>query len=187
MANQGRSAGEIVRYLETDGPESSIYIVVNTLELLKKSGRVTPAGAAIGTVLNIKPVLQIQGGKLDAFKKVRGMNAAMHAIIAGCNIREKSLLECLRSPLFMAYHNGQPFHENHLRPCPMLENPEKLRKIVEETGAHSTDMQSPESADHLCAKCDTYAANWADTADKLWECSCKNKAAKKQSSIGMEL
>lgn len=96
------------------------------------------------------------------------------------NIREKTLLECLRSPMFMAYHDGQPFNDNHLRPCPMLENPEKLRQMVEKTGAKSTDMQSPESAEHLCAKCDAYAANWAPTAEKLWQCSCACKAAKKE-------
>ena len=56
---------------------------MNTLEHLKKSGRVTAAGAAIGTLLGIKPVLQIQGGKLDAYKKVRGMNAAMNAMLDG--------------------------------------------------------------------------------------------------------
>ena len=92
------------------------------------------------------------------------------------NIREKTLLECLQGPLFMAYHDGQPFNDNMLRPCPMLENPEKLRKIIAETGAHSTDMQSPESVEHLCAKCDAYAKNWVGTADRLWECSCKRKA-----------
>ena len=96
------------------------------------------------------------------------------------NIREKTLLECLQGPIFMAYHDAQPFNDNMLRPCPMLENPEKLRKIVAETGAHSTDMQSPESAEHLCAKCDAYAENWVDTANKLWECSCRRKAEKKQ-------
>ena len=96
------------------------------------------------------------------------------------NIREKTLLECLQGPIFMAYHDAQPFNDNMLRPCPMLENPEKLRKIVAETGAHSTDMQSPESAEHLCAKCDAYAENWVGTADKLWECSCKRKAERKQ-------
>lgn len=92
------------------------------------------------------------------------------------NIREKTLLECLQSPIFMAYHNGQPFNENHLRPCPMLENPELLRKMVEETGAHSTDLQSPESVEHLCDKCVSYAKNWTPTADRLWECShnCSN-------------
>lgn len=81
LADAGLSAGEIARILEQNGMDASIYIAVNTLELLKKSGRVTSAGAAIGTVLNIKPVLQIQGGKLDAYKKVRGMKAAMDAII----------------------------------------------------------------------------------------------------------
>ena len=86
------------------------------------------------------------------------------------NIREKRLLDCLRSPLFMAYHDGQPFNENMLRPCPMLENPEKLRAMVEKTGAHSTDLQSPESVEHLCGKCDAYAANWKGTADRLWNC-----------------
>ena len=80
------------------------------------------------------------------------------------NIREKTLLEVLQSPLFMAYHDGQPFNENHLRPCPMLENPEQLREMIAKTGAHSTDLQSPESAEHLCAKCDLYAMNWKPEA-----------------------
>lgn len=92
------------------------------------------------------------------------------------NIREKSLLDCLRGPIFMAYHDGQPFNENMLRPCPMLENPDKLREIVEQTGAHSTDLQSPESVEHLCGKCDKYAACWAKTADTLWEASKGEKA-----------
>lgn len=94
------------------------------------------------------------------------------------NIREKSLLECLRSPLFMAYHDGQPFNENHLRPCPMLENPEKLREIVNTTQAHSTDLQSPEDVEHLCSKCDQYAAHWKPDADKLWATSPRNKKNK---------
>ena len=84
------------------------------------------------------------------------------------NIREKTLLECLRSPLFQAYHDGQPFNENMMQPCPMLENPDKLRAMVEKTGAKSTDMQSPESAEHLCGKCDAYAACWEKKADELW-------------------
>ncbi len=87
------------------------------------------------------------------------------------NIREKTLLECLQSPIFMAYHDGQPFHGNHLRPCPMLENPDLLRQMVHKTGAHSTDLQSPESVDHLCDKCVSYARSWAPTAEKLWQCS----------------
>ena len=92
------------------------------------------------------------------------------------NIREKTLLECLQSPLFMAYHENQPFNENHLRPCPMLENPECLPKMVKETGAHSTDPQSPEDVQHLCDKCKPYAEAWTKMADKLWE---ERQAAKK--------
>ena len=84
------------------------------------------------------------------------------------NIREKSLLDCLRSPLFMAYHDGQPFNDNMLRPCPMLENPEKLREMISKTGAHSTDLQSPESVEHLCSKCDQYAVHWSAAANRLW-------------------
>lgn len=85
------------------------------------------------------------------------------------NIREKTLLEALRSPMMMAYHRNQPFNDNMLRPCPMLENPQKLREMVSTAGAHSTDLQSPESAEHLCSKCDHYAEHWKPVADKLWE------------------
>ena len=84
------------------------------------------------------------------------------------NIREKTLLEGLRSPIMMAYHDGQPFNENMLRPCPMLENPDKLRAMVVCTEAHSTDLQSPESVEHLCQKCDKYAENWKPEAERLW-------------------
>lgn len=87
---------------------------------------------------------------------------------SGANIRTHSLLEILKQPLFMAYRDNQPFNENHLRPCPMLENPEILQRIVRETGAKSTDLQSPETAEHLCTKCEEYARNWKPCADKLW-------------------
>ena len=92
------------------------------------------------------------------------------------NIREKSLLDCLRSPMFMAYHDGQPFHQNHLKPCPMLENPEKLPEMVARAGAKSTDLQSPESAEHLCAKCGGYAGAWDGTAERLWACGPHGRA-----------
>ena len=98
---------------------------------------------------------------------------------ADSNIREKSLLDIMRSPLFMAYHDGQPFNENMMQPCPMLENPEKLREMVEKSGAKSTDMQSPETADHLCSKCDSYAACWKPKADELWEARKAQKASGK--------
>ena len=95
------------------------------------------------------------------------------------NIREKTLLEALRSPMMMAYHDNQPFNKNMFQPCPMLENPDKLRKMVAGTDAHSTDLQSPETADHLCAKCDKYAEHWAPVAEELWKESQERKAKKK--------
>ena len=85
------------------------------------------------------------------------------------NIRKDTILEILKQPLFMAYHDNQPFNDNLLRPCPMLENPEILQRLVRETGAHSTDLQSPETAEHLCGKCIHYAREWAGTADELWK------------------
>ena len=91
---------------------------------------------------------------------------------SSANIKEKSLLECLKQPIFLAYREGQPFNQNHLRPCPMLENPQYLQKMVHETGAKSTDMQSPEDVEHLCGKCTVYAEEWKKTADDLWEKSC---------------
>ena len=85
------------------------------------------------------------------------------------NIKDKSILEMLQSPLFMAYHEGQPFNRNHLRPCPMLENPQLLRKMVKDTGAHQTNDESEESVDHLCSKCDDYAEKWAPVAEEIWK------------------
>ena len=95
---------------------------------------------------------------------------------SNCNIHDTSLLDAYKSPLFMAYHDNQPFNDNMLRPCPMLENPEFLRQLVKETKAESTDYQSFESVDHLCDKTVKYAENWKPTADKLWHgCSgCDN-------------
>ena len=81
LAAVGMDAAAIRKRLEETKFDSSIYITVETLKYLKKGGRVTPAGAALGTVLNLKPVLTIQGGKLDAFAKVRGMKAARKTMI----------------------------------------------------------------------------------------------------------
>ena len=88
LARQGKNGAEIREYLERDGGNSDIFIAVNTLDLLKKSGRVTAAGAALGSMLSIKPVLRIRSGKLDAYRKVRGMRSAMQAMIEG--LREDS-------------------------------------------------------------------------------------------------
>lgn len=68
------------------------------------------------------------------------------------NIREKTLLEAYQSPLFMAYHDNQPFNDNMLRPCPLLDNQGKLAEMVDQSGAHFTDLQNPEDVHDLCAK-----------------------------------
>ncbi|MBP5751007.1 MAG: radical SAM protein [Firmicutes bacterium] len=85
------------------------------------------------------------------------------------NIREKSLIEAFRSPLFMAYRNNQPFNDNLLRPCPLLDNPQMLQKMVHESGAHSTDYTAPEDVDAQCATCFETAAKWAPVADEIWK------------------
>ena len=81
LAKQGRTASEIKTILERDKFESSIYIMVDTLYYLKKGGRITPAAAALGTLLKLKPVLQIQGEKLDAFAKARTVKQAKKMMI----------------------------------------------------------------------------------------------------------
>ena len=81
LSKQGRSASEIKEILERDKFESSIYIMVDTLYYLKKGGRITPAAAALGTLLKLKPVLQIQGEKLDAFAKARTVKQAKSMMI----------------------------------------------------------------------------------------------------------
>ena len=111
---EGKSAEETHRILEERGGESSIYIAVNTLEYLKKGGRVTAAGAAMGTLLNLKPVLQIQGGKLDAFKKCRGMAAACDAMLQAMekDLRERFPGQEMR--LFAAYSGDRAAGESWL-------------------------------------------------------------------------
>ena len=102
---------------------------------------------------------------------------------SSANINNQSLLSCLQQPLFKEYAKGQPFNHNHLRPCPMLENPQYLAAMVKRSGAKSTDLQSPESAEHLCNKCKAYAVQWKPTADKLWaeiEANKEKEAAEKK-------
>lgn len=82
LVKRGKSAAEIKEYLESTKYDSSIYIALDTLKYLKKGGRLTPAAALIGTILKIKPVLQIQGEKLDAFKKVNTLKKAKEVMIA---------------------------------------------------------------------------------------------------------
>jgi MoaA/NifB/PqqE/SkfB family radical SAM enzyme len=85
------------------------------------------------------------------------------------NIHESTLLQAYKNPLFMQYRQNQPFNSNHLRPCPLLDNPGRLAEMVENSDAKSTDMQSPENVRELSSKCFNAAMNWAPVADKLWE------------------
>ncbi len=88
------------------------------------------------------------------------------------NLREKTLLEGLKGPLFMSYRQNQPFNDNMLRPCPLLDNPGRLTSMVRESGAHSTEVQSPEDVENLSDKCMGAASGWAKEADALW---CRQK------------
>lgn len=100
MAAAGMAAAEIKARLEREALDATIYIAVDTLEYLKKGGRVTAAGAAIGSVLNIKPVLSLTGEKLDAYAKVRGMKAAFRTMC-------KALDADLRGRLKSLHDNGE--------------------------------------------------------------------------------
>ena len=85
------------------------------------------------------------------------------------NIHDHSLIETLQQPLFKEYQSNQPFNENHLRPCPLLDNPEKLRMMVQRTGAHSTQLLDEEDVVTLTSKTEDISKQWAPQAEKLWE------------------
>ena len=126
------------------------------------------------------------GGCIAGGRRYLHINAAgdvepcVFAHYANANIRESSLLDALKSPLFMAYHDGQPFNDNLLRPCPILENRNMLAEMVERTGAHSTDLQAKESARDLCAKCSRSIEEWAPVAERLWSDPSDPMHAKRQ-------
>ncbi|HHV98264.1 MAG TPA: radical SAM protein [Clostridiaceae bacterium] len=84
------------------------------------------------------------------------------------NIKDTTLLEALKSPLFMQYKMNQPFNENHLRPCPLLDNPDKLKAMVHNANAYSTQPLDKEDVDTLTDKCQEASKKWAETADRLW-------------------
>lgn len=106
MAAEGYPAEKIKEVLEETKLDSSIYLMVETLKYLKKGGRITPAAAALGTLLKIKPVLQIQGGKLDAFAKVRtarqGKSTMMSALAHDLELRFEDVT-CKRTRLFVVH------------------------------------------------------------------------------------
>ena len=114
------------------------------------------------------------GGCIAGGRRYLHINAAgdvepcVFAHYANVNIRETTLLDALRSPLFMQYYEGQPFNDNLLKPCPILENEGLLADMVKRADAHSTDLQEKESAESLCAKCHDSIAEWTPVADRIW-------------------
>lgn len=115
------------------------------------------------------------GGCIAGGRRYLHINAAgdvepcVFAHYSNANIHDVSLLEALKSPIFMAYYEGQPFNGNYLRPCPILENSGMLADMVKATGAKSTDLQHEESAEELCAKTKEFADAWAPVAKRLWQ------------------
>ena len=126
------------------------------------------------------------GGCIAGGRRYLHINAAgdvepcVFAHYSNANIRECTLLEALQSPLFMEYYREQPFNDNYLRPCPMLENKDALAEMVERSGAHSTDLQEQESAADLCAKCHASINAWAPVAERLWNNPADPLAAKRR-------
>lgn len=112
LRDQGKSAKEIKDILEEQKFDSSIYIMVNSLDYLKRGGRVTPAAALLGGLLKIKPVLQIQGEKLDAFAKARSLKSAkrtmLKAVHKDLDQRFKDLVDKDEMNVYISYTHGQP-------------------------------------------------------------------------------
>ncbi len=111
----------------------------------------------------------IAGGRIYCHINANGdVEPCAFVHYSNANIKEVSLLEAFKSPLFLKYKDNQPFNKNHLRPCPLLDNPDELRRMVEECGAYSTQLNDKESARELTDKCRCISMKWAEAADKLW-------------------
>lgn len=85
------------------------------------------------------------------------------------NIYDHTLIEAFQRPLFMQYKANQPFNKNHLRPCPLLDNKDRLAEMVDKSNADSTDLENPEDVHDLCGKCRNAAEDWGIVADQMWE------------------
>ena len=128
LAEAGRSAAEIRKHLEDTKFDSSIYIMLDTLKYLKKGGRITPAAAALGTLLKLKPVLQIQGEKLDAFSKARTIKQAKNVMMTAIGHDMENRFgdkSGRRIHLFIAHTDNE---------AAALELKEELREAFPETG-----------------------------------------------------
>ena len=119
LADNGKTAAEIKASLEENAYQNDIYITLQTLKRITKTGRITSAGAAIATVLNLKPILKIQGGKLDAYARVRGMAAA-----------EEKMLEAVHKDLESKYA-GIPKEHLSIGAAGTMETPEEVKRWVD--------------------------------------------------------
>ena len=141
LAEEGKSAKEIKDILEADKLDSGIFIMVDTLKYLKKGGRVTSAGAAIGTVLGIKPVLQIHGEKLDAFAKTRGVKQA-----------KKKMIAAVRTELEERFPDGDFAKHAYLQSA-YTKDKEAALKWKEELMAEFTEMEFQQDPLSLSVAC----------------------------------
>jgi MoaA/NifB/PqqE/SkfB family radical SAM enzyme len=112
----------------------------------------------------------IAGGRRYLHINARGdVEPCAFVHYATCNIKNVSLQEALGSPLMRAYQKRQPFNQNLRRPCPIIDNPEMLKEMVEESGAYPTQLHADETAEEFAEKLTPYADSWADIADRIWE------------------
>lgn len=140
LIDQGKNAAEVKEILEKNKFESSIYIMVDTLEYLKKGGRITPAAAALGTLLKLKPVLQIQGEKLDAFAKARTVKQA-----------KSIMIESMKSDFEKRFHSpdGKKLHLE-MAYTDDVEAAELFKKEVQEAFPNNEIVMEPLSLSIAC-------------------------------------
>ncbi|MCI5731531.1 MAG: DegV family protein [Eubacterium sp.] len=141
LADKGYDAAQIREILLREKFESSIYIMVDTLSYLKKGGRVTPAAAAIGTVLRIKPVLQIQGEKLDAYAKVKTLKQA-----------KMTMIKAVRRDFEFRFHDpdGERFHMQVAYTEDDTEAMLFKQELEQEFPGHTIDIVDPLSLSVSC-------------------------------------
>lgn len=141
LADKGYSAQQIKEILEREKFNSSIYITLDTLKYLKKGGRITPAAAAIGTVLKINPVLQIQGEKLDAYAKARGKASAKKIML-------KAMEEDLVGRFAKEYEQKKIYME-----AAYAGNPEEAQEWAAVIKEHFPDLEFNMNALSLSVAC----------------------------------
>lgn len=130
LAEEGKTASQIKEILEAEALDASIYIAVDTLEYLKKGGRITAAAAAIGTVLKLKPVLSIQGDKLDSYAKARGLKSAFRTMLTAVKNDISSRFSHLREDGVLKVGIANTLME-----------PEKLELFINEMKENFPDME----------------------------------------------